>query len=188
MTTFTTSRRAARAIGKLVVFGFTTIWTLGAMLAPGSSAGAATRDRIAIGASYTAGPDTVTRMRCMPTSAPSSCRGTAAGDATYVGGWAGTSHYIYRFVIAPTGQWAVEISEQFLGTIAGCGAGAFTVVTHETIDPSGEARGSWAITGPLTGDFRRLTGNGTSTASYALDGTGTGQITGRVGCPTADGP
>ena len=188
MTTSTTSRPATRMIGKLAVFGFTTIWTLGAMLAPGSSAGAATPDRIAIDANYNAGPDTVTSLRCMPTSAPSSCRGTAAGDATYVGGWAGNSHYTYRFVIAPTGQWAVEINEQFLGTIAGCGDGAFTVVTHETIDPSGNAHGTWAITGPGTGDFLHLTGNGTSTARYALDGTGTGQITGRVSCPTADAP
>jgi hypothetical protein len=154
-----------------------------AMLTPASAASAATPRHIALAATYTGGPDTITSLRCAPATVPPTCHGTAEGDATYAGGWSGTSHYVYRFLIAPSGTVTVDISELFEGTVEGCGTGTFTVLTHETIEPSGTARGRWVIPALGTDDLSGLTGTGTSTGSYAPDGTGGGQLTGRLLCP-----
>ena len=174
-------RTAIRNAGALMM---ATIAILAAMLTPASPAAAATAQPLALAATYTGGPDTITRFRCAPTSAPSTCHGTAEGAASYAGGWSGTSHYVYRFLLAPSGTVTVEISELFEGTVEGCGTGNFTVLTHETIEPSGTAQGHWVIPASFgTDDLSRLTGTGTSTGSYAPDGAGGGQLTGRVSCP-----
>ena len=76
----------------------------------------------------------------------------------------------------------VDISELFEGTVEGCGRGTFTVLTHETIEASGAAQGRWVIPALGTDDLSQLTGTGTSTGSYATDGTGGGQLTGRLLC------
>jgi len=144
-------------------------------------AGAAPQRSI-ISASYTGGPDTVTSFRCVPADTPATCHGTASGDATYAGGWTGTSHYEYRFVIAATGAYTVDIIERFEGIVAGCGNGTFVVRTHELIEPTGVAQGRWVIARGGTGDLLALTGTGSSAAVYAPDGTGDGTITGAVTC------
>jgi hypothetical protein len=154
-----------------------------AMLTPASAAAAATPEPIALAATFTSGPDTTTSFRCVPASVPSTCHGTAEGAATYAGGWSGTSHYVYRFLVAPSGTVTADISERFEGSVQGCGTGTFTVLTRETIEPSGKAQGHWVIPASSgTDDLSRLTGTGTSTASYAPDGTGSGQLTGRLLC------
>src|SRR6266404_108455 len=85
---------------------------LAAMLTPAFAASAATPQHIALTATYTGGPDTITSFRCVPASVPSTCHGTAEGAATYAGGWSGTSHYVYRFLAVPSGAVTVEISER----------------------------------------------------------------------------
>ena len=175
------SRTRIRNAGALML---ATATIVAAMLTPASAASAVTPHHIALAASYTGGPDTITSFRCVPASAPATCHGTAEGAATYAGGWTGTSHYVYRFLVAPSGTVTVEISERFVGTIEGCGTGTFTVLTHETIEASGTAQGRWVIPALGTGDLRKLTGTGTSTGSYAPDGTGGGQLTGRLLCRT----
>src|SRR3954452_6754167 len=146
-----------------------------------SPAGAAPQ-RQSITATFTGGPDTVTTFRCVPADPVATCHGTAGGDAVYSGDWTGTSHYDYGFVITATGSYTVDIIERFEGTIDGCGQGAFVVRTHESIDPTGVARGRWVIAPQGTGDFSNLTGAGSSAALYAVDGTGDGTITGVVMC------
>ncbi len=155
---------------------------LAAMLTPASAASAATPRHIVFAATFTSGPDTITSFRCVSASVPSTCHGTAEGAATYAGGWSGTSHYVYRFLVAPSGTVTTHISERFKGTVEGCGTGTFTVLSHETIEPSGTAQGRWVIPALGTDDLSHLTGTGTSTASYAPDGTGSGQPTGRLLC------
>jgi hypothetical protein len=162
---------------------------LAAMLTPASAANAATPRHIALAATYTGGPDTITSFRCVPAAAPSTCHGTAEGVATYAGGWTGTSHYVYRFLVAPSGTVTVEISELIEGTVEGCGTGTFTVLTHETIEPSGTAQGRWVIPAASgTDDLSGLSGTGTSTGSYAPDGAGGGQLSGRVSCRSNEAP
>ena len=179
-------RTAIRSAGALVL---ATATIIAAMLTPASAAGAATPRHIALAATYTGGPDTFTSFRCAPASAPSTCHGTAEGIAAYAGGWTGTSHYVYRFLVAPSGTVTVEISELFEGTVEGCGTGTFMVLTHETIEPSGTAQGHWVIPASSgTDDLSLLTGTGTSTGSYAPDGAGGGQLTGRVSCPRNEAP
>jgi hypothetical protein len=172
-------RTAIRNAGALML---ATATIVAAMLTPASAASAATPRHIALAATYTGGPDTITSFRCVPASAPSTCHGTAQGAATSAGVWTGTSHYVYRFLVAPSGTVTVDISELFEGTIEGCGTGTFTVLTHETIEPSGTAHGRWVIPALGTDDLRQLTGTGTSTGSYAPDGAGGGQLTGRLLC------
>src|SRR5205823_6206549 len=109
-------------------------------------------------------------------SAPATCHGTAEGAASYNGGWSGSSRYVYRFLVGPSGTVTVDISELFEGTVEGCGTGTFSVRTHETIEASGSAQGRWVISALGTDDLRQLTGNGTSTGSYAPDGSGSGQL------------
>ena len=178
-------RTAIRNAGALML---ATATIVAAMLAPASAASAATPRHIALAATYIGGPDTITSFRCVPASVPSTCHGTAEGAATYAGGWSGTSHYAYRFLVAPSGRVTVDISERFEGTVEGCGSGTFTVLTHETIEPSGTAQGRWVIPALGTDDLSDLTGTGTSTGSYAPDGSGSGQLTGRVSCPTSKAP
>ncbi|MDQ1459688.1 MAG: hypothetical protein QOI08_1172 [Actinomycetota bacterium] len=172
-------RTAIRNAGALML---ATAIIVAVMLTPASAASAATPRHIALAATYTGGPDTITSFRCVLASAPSTCHGTAEGAATYAGGWLGTSHYVYRFLVAPSGTVTVDISELFEGAVEGCGTGTFTVFTHETIEPSGTAQGRWVIPALGTDDLRRLTGTGTSTGSYAPDGAGGGQLTGRLLC------
>ena len=172
-------RTATRNLGALMA---TTATILAAILIPASTAGAAPPRQIALAATFTAGPDTTTSFRCVPASVPSTCHGTAEGAATYTGGWSGTSHYVYRFLVAPSGTVTVEISERFEGSVEGCGTGTFTVLSRETIEPSGTAHGRWVIPALGTDAFKQLTGTGTSTGSYAPDGTGTGELTGRLLC------
>ena len=107
-------RTATRRVGALIL---ATAAILAAMLTPASDAAAATPRHIALAATYTGGPDTITSFRCDPASAPSTCHGTAQGAAIYAGGWSGTSHYVYRFLIAPSGTITVHISERFEGTV-----------------------------------------------------------------------
>ena len=133
-------------------------------------------------ATFTSGPDTVTSFQCVPATQPVTCHGAAGGEAVYSGGWTGASHYDYRFIILPSGSYIVDSVERFHGTVDGCGKGTFVIRTHETIAASGEAHGRWAIASGGTGDFVNLTGVGTSTAVYAVDGTGGGTITGRLLC------
>ena len=178
-------RTPIRRAGALIL---ATAAILAAMLLPASAAGAATSQHLALSATYTGGPDTVTSFRCVPASTPSTCHGTAEGAATYAGGWSGTSHYVYRFLVAPSGTVTVEINEQFAGTVEGCGTGTFTILTHETIDPFGQAQGRWVIPALGTDNLSHLTGTGTSTGSYTPDGAGSGQLTGRVNCPTHGAP
>jgi len=185
MTTNAAPRPSCRtAIRNASALILATAAIVAAILTPASAAGAATTRHIAVAATYTGGPDTITSFRCVPASAPSTCHGTAQGDATYAGGWSGTSHYTYRFLVAPSGTVTVDISERFEGTVAGCGTGTFTVLTRETIEPSGTAHGRWVIPALGTDDFRHLSGTGTSTGSYAPDGAGGGQLTGRLVCRT----
>jgi len=172
-------RTAIRNAGALIL---TTATIIAATLTPASAASAATPRHIALAATYTGGPDTITIFRCDPPSAPSTCHGTAEGAATYTGGWTGTSHYAYRFLVAPSGTITVEIRELFEGAVEGCGSGTFTVLTHETIEPSGTAQGRWVIPALGTDDLSNLTGTGTSTGSYTPDGAGSGQLTGRLLC------
>ena len=70
----------------------------------------------------------------------------------------------------------------FEGSVEGCGTGTFTVLTRETIEPSGTAQGRWVIPALGSEDLSQLTGTGTSTGSYAPDGTGSGQLSGRLLC------
>lgn len=160
----------------------TTATIVAVILTLASAAGAANPRQIALAATFTAGPDATTSYRCVPASVPSTCHGTAEGAATYSGGWSGTSHYVYKFLIAPSGTVTVEITERFEGSVEGCGTGTFTVLSRETIEPSGTAHGRWVIPAIGTDDFKQLTGTGTSTGSYAPDGTGTGGLTGRLVC------
>ena len=172
-------RTAIRNAGALML---ATAIIVAAMSTPASAASATTVRHIALAATYTGGPDTITSFRCVSVSAPSTCHGTAAGAATYAGGWTGTSHYVYRFLVAPSGTVTVDISELFEGSVEGCGTGTFTVLTHETIEPSGTAQGRWVIPALGSDDLSQLTGTGTSTGGYATDGTGSGQLTGRLLC------
>ena len=172
-------RTAIRNAGALILATATIVAT---MLTPASAAGAATSRHIAPAATYTGGPDTITSFRCDPASAPSTCHGTAEGAATYAGGWKGTSRYVYRFLVAPSGTVTVDIRELFKGTIEGCGTGTFTVLTHETIEPSGTAQGRWVIPASGIEESGLVTGRGTSTGSYAADGSGSGQLTGVLLC------
>jgi hypothetical protein len=135
-----------------------------------------------VSATFTGGPDTVTSFQCVPADRPVICRGTAGGDAAYAGGWTGTSHYDYRFVILPSGSYIVDLVERFHGTVEGCGEGTFVVRSHETIAATGVAHGRWVIAPGGTGDFSGLSGAGRSAAVYALDGSGSGTITGRLIC------
>src|SRR5436305_1622981 len=151
---------------------------LGLMASP---AGAAPQ-RQSTTATFTGGPDTVTTFRCEPADAIATCHGTAGGNAVYSGDWTGTSHYDYRFVITATGSYSVDITERFEGSVNGCGQGTFVVRTHESIEPTGVARGRWVIAPQGTGDFSDLAGAGSSAAVYAVDGTGAGTITGAVIC------
>ena len=185
MTTNAGTRASCRtAIRNAAALMLATATIVAAMLTPASAASAAIPRHIALAATYTGGPDTITSFRCDPASAPSTCHGTAEGAATYAGGWSGTSHYVYRFLLAPSGTVTVEISELFEGTVEGCGTGTFTVLTREPIEPSGMAQGHWVIPASSGAhDLSRLTGTGTSTGSYAPDGAGGGQLTGRVSCP-----
>ena len=179
------SRTANRNAGTLMLVTATIV---AAMLTSASAASAASSRHIALAATYTGGPDTITSLRCVPAPAPSTCHGTAEGAATYAGGWKGTSRYVYRFLVAPSGTVTVDIRELFKGTIEGCGTGTFTVLTHETIEPSGTAQGRWVIPALGTDDLSDLTGTGTSTGSYTPDGSGGGQLTGRVSCPSNAAP
>jgi hypothetical protein len=190
MTTNAVPRPRRTAINRVGALMLATATILAATLTPASrAAAAATLQHIVLAATYTGGPDTITSFRCVPASAPSTCHGTAEGAANYAGGWSGTSHYVYRFLVAPSGTVTVEISELFEGTVEGCGTGTFTVLTHETIEPSGTAQGHWLIPASSgTGDLSRLTGTGTSTGSYAPDGAGGGQLSGRVSCPSNEAP
>jgi hypothetical protein len=135
-----------------------------------------------VSATFSGGPDTVTSFRCVPADRPVICRGAAGGDAAYSGGWTGTSHYDYRFVILPSGSYIVDLVERFHGTVEGCGEGTFVVRSHETIAATGVAHGRWVIAPGGTGDFTGLSGAGRSSAVYALDGSGSGTITGRLIC------
>jgi hypothetical protein len=135
-----------------------------------------------VSATFTGGPDTVTSLQCVPADRPVTCRGTAGGDAAYAGGWMGTSHYDYSFVVLPSGSYIVDLVERFHGTVEGCGEGTFVVRTHETISPTGVGTGRWIIAPGGTGDFAALSGTGRSTAVYAADGSGGGAITGRLMC------
>ena len=183
MTTNAAPRPSCRtAIRNASALILATAAIVAAMLTPASAASAATPQPIALAATFTSGPDTTTSFRCVPASVPSTCHGTAQGDATYAGGWSGTSHYIYRFLVAPSNTVTVDISERFEGTVEGCGTGTFTVLTHETIEASGTAQGRWVIPALGTDDLRQLTGTGSSTGSYAPDGAGGGQLTGRLLC------
>jgi len=172
-------RTAVRNAGALML---ATATIFAAMLTLSSAARATTVRHIALAATYTGGPDTITSFRCDPATVPATCHGTAEGDAAYTGGWTGTSHYVYRFLVAPSGSVTVDISERFEGTVEGCGTGTFTVLTRETIEPSGAAEGRWVIPALGSDDLSQLTGAGTSTGSYAPDGTGRGQLTGRLLC------
>src|SRR5436305_4948150 len=101
------------------------IWVLCAVAAVAfgvmaGPAGAAPQ-RQSITATFTGGPDTVTTFRCVPADRIATCHGTAGGNAVYSGDWAGTSHYVYRFVITATGTYTVDITERFEGTVKGCG-------------------------------------------------------------------
>ena len=174
------SRTVIKATSALML---ATAAILAAMLTPASAAGAATPRHVAVAATYTGGPDTITSFHCVPASAPSTCHGTAEGAATYAGGWSGTSRYVYRFLVAPSGTVTVEIRELFEGTVEGCGTGTFTVLTYETIEPSGAAQGRWVIPALGTDDFRQLIGTGISTGSYAPDGAGGGELNGYISCP-----
>ena len=180
-----TSRLGATRKAAALVLATTAI--LVAMMAPAALASAAQRD-IVLAATYSGGPDTITSFRCAPASGPSTCHGTAAGAATYAGGWSGTSHYEYRFLVGPSGTVTVEISELFEGTVAGCATGSFTVLTHETIEPTGAAHGRWVVPALGTGDLTLMTGSGTSTGNYGPDGAGTGQLAGHLNCPTNSAP
>ena len=183
MTTNAAPRPSCRiAIRNASALILATATMVAAMLTPASAASTATPRHIALAATYTGGPDTITSFRCDPASAPVSCHGTAEGAATYAGGWSGTSHYIYRFLVAPAGTVTVDISERFEGTVEGCGTGTFTVLTRETIEPSGTAHGRWVIPALGSDDLSQLTGTGTSTGSYAPDGSGSGELTGRLLC------
>ena len=183
MTTNAAPRPSCRiAIRNASALMLATATIVAAMLTPASAASAATPRHIALAATYTGGPDTITSFRCDPASAPATCHGTAEGAATYAGGWSGTSHYVYRFLVAPSGTVTVDISELFEGTVKGCGSGTSTVLTHETIEASGAAQGRWVIPALGTDDLSQLTGTGTSTGSYVPDGTGGGQLTGRLLC------
>ena len=172
-------RTAIRNAGALIL---ATATIVAAMLCPAPAAGAATPRHIVLAATYNGGPDTITSFRCVPASVPSTCHGTAEGNATYTGVWSGTSHYVYRFLVTPSGAVSVDISELFEGTVEGCGTGTFTVLTHETIEASGTAQGRWVIPALGSDDLSSLTGTGTSTASYAPDGAGAGEVTGRLLC------
>lgn len=191
MTTNAALRPSCRmAIRNASALLLATVAILAAMLTAASgAAGASPRGHLALAASYTGGPDTITSLRCVPASAPSTCHGTAEGAATYAGGWSGTSHYTYRFLVAPSGTVTVEIRELFEGTVEGCGAGTFSVLTHETIGPSGMAQGRWVIPAASgTDDLSHLSGTGTSTGSYAPDGSGAGHLIGRVSCRSDEAP
>ena len=188
-----TTNAALRPSGRTFIrrpstLAFAAVAVLEAMLMSVPTAGAAATHHNVLTATYTSGPDTITSFRCTPAPAPSTCHGTAEGAATYTGGWSGTSHYAYRFHVARSGTVTVEIREQFAGTVEGCGTVTFTVLTHETIDPFGQARGRWVIPTGETDSSNHLTGTGTSTGSYTPNGAGSGQLTGRVHCPTHEAP
>lgn len=155
-----------------------------AAMAVGTMSGSASAAPLlhSVSATFSGGPDTITSFQCVPADRPVTCRGTAGGDAAYAGAWTGTSHYDYSFVILPSGSYIVELVERFQGTVEGCGKGTFVVRTHESISPVGVGSGRWAIAAGGTGDFTHLTGTGTSSAVYAVDGTGSGTVTGRVLC------
>src|SRR5205814_6144335 len=94
-----------------------------AVMAVGVMSGAAAAaPRVeSVSATFTGGPDTITSFGCMPVDQPVTCHGTAGGEAAYSGGWIGTSHYDYRFLILPSGTYIIDLVERFSGSVAGCG-------------------------------------------------------------------
>jgi hypothetical protein len=145
---------------------------------PGSAALASNPPSHPIATAFTVPvADQVVDVSCSPVV----CRGTAVGGATYTGDWSGTSTYSYGFAYLPSGAFVVAITEQVAGTVAACGTGSFTVLSRETILPSGAAHGEWTIIAG-TGELLGLRGRGTSTAQYQANGTGTGATVGRVVC------
>lgn len=116
-------------------------------------------------ATYTAGPDTLTSLRCAPQTVATICHGEAFGAATYSGDWNGTSTYTYRYVVDRRGTYHVDIIEEFTGRVAGCGAGSFLVRTHETIDAFENATSTFTVIGHRgRGELAGMTAHGDGVA------------------------
>jgi hypothetical protein len=134
-------------------------------------------------ATYASGPDTITAQHCAPANGGTICTGEAFGMASYSGGWDGTSTYTYRYSVDARGTYHVIITESVTGSVPGCGRGSFTVRTVETIDSSGLASSTFALVAHAgSGDLSAISGHGTGSGAYSVDGTGSGSISGTVAC------
>ncbi|MGH7779024.1 MAG: DUF3224 domain-containing protein, partial [Candidatus Binataceae bacterium] len=81
-----------------------------------------------------------------------------------------------NFAILANGEAPFTVYETFTGTVAGRGAGSFTVFEVDSVAPNGHVTGNWRIVkGSATGGLVGMTGGGKAIGTY--DST-TGLVTG----------